>query len=74
MKFPIDLYKKDTPRWIWEDEDTLIWAGVGGEVILSIKELKNVLNIIKRLKDKESNLSARSTEPKLSKGRKEKTK
>ena len=48
-KYPIDLYKRETPRWILQDEDTLIWAGVGGSVELSIKELKLVLRRVDKI-------------------------
>lgn len=49
MKYPIDLYKRETPRWILESEDDLTWAGIGGEVGLSVKELRNVIKRIDRL-------------------------
>jgi hypothetical protein len=45
----IDLYKKETPRWILEKPDTLIWVGKGGgSVILSISELKKVIKRAER--------------------------
>lgn len=46
----IDLYKKDTPRWILEKPDTLVWAGIGGSVTFSISELKRVIKRAERRK------------------------
>ncbi|MFW6282966.1 MAG: hypothetical protein ACOC1P_02845 [Minisyncoccales bacterium] len=42
-KFPILLYKVrncQEPEIYLEDEDTLVWSGIGGEVTLSINDMK----------------------------------
>ena len=43
MKFPIILYKtrsEQEPEIYLEDEDTLIWSGIGGIVTLSLQDMK----------------------------------
>jgi len=43
MKFPIYLYKTRSdkePEIYLEDEDTLIWSGIGGAVTLSLQDMK----------------------------------
>jgi len=45
----VDLYSKNTPRWILKENDTLIWSGIGGEVELGLKETYNACILAKRI-------------------------
>lgn len=49
MKYPILLYRPRTssdPEIYLEDEDTLIWSGIGGAVTFSVKDMRRWLKRI----------------------------
>jgi hypothetical protein len=57
MNYPVYLYKttsNNQPDIYLEDEDTLIWAGIGGEVTLSVKDIRRWIKRIDSLKKRET--------------------
>lgn len=52
VKYPLYLYKtrsNQDPDIYLEDEDTLIWAGIGGVITLSVRDMKRWIKRIDKL-------------------------